>query len=298
MVSKVVSTEDGSITWLDDETGELYHNRAGAFTEAWKNYVEPCQISNLIANKPSLAIFDVCFGLGYNSYLFLLEALSAIEANAKISHRELNILAVDKDPKIIEVLPQVLSDSRFSGLLKFISSGQKPSSMDLLCRFGRHKFKLDSRVDAQVTFELVLEDLRNLLTQLFREDRRFDFIFHDGFSPRKVPELWTQEIFAHYARLLEPDGKILTYSSSAAVRGALQSAGLEVRRTAAVGGKSGGTIAGFPGRFTDNPHVFPLSEEEKRRLTSRSATPYRDPSFKAERHEIIRNRESEVRDTK
>jgi hypothetical protein len=41
MTLELVPTEDGSLSIRDAATGELHHNRAGAYEEALVNYVQP-----------------------------------------------------------------------------------------------------------------------------------------------------------------------------------------------------------------------------------------------------------------
>ena len=65
-----------------------------------------------------------------------------------------------------------------------------------------------------------------------------------------------------------------TYSSAAAVRTALQLAGLIVSSTKGVGRRSPGTIAGF-----DYQDLCPLSVREEEHLKTRAAIPYRDPNL-------------------
>lgn len=61
-LTKII-TEDNSLTCFHSETGELYHNRAGAFTEALKNYVEPALAMSDALKRERLDVLDACFGL-------------------------------------------------------------------------------------------------------------------------------------------------------------------------------------------------------------------------------------------
>lgn len=275
MVLEAVQTEDGSITLRDRETGELYHNRAGAYAEALANYVQPSAIENFAGKD--VALLDVCFGLGYNTFVLL-------ESFLKLPNRPLSIsiIAVEKDEEILSLIPRVLEDERLS-LLRAATSG-------VSWTFGRHQFLLADGI--AVTLELRNSDLRVSIPSL-QQVSRFDLIFHDPFSPSKVPELWTVDLFRCYKNLLGRQGRILTYSSAYAVRGGLKEAGLEVWRTTAVGGKSGGTLAAHPDAVVSDDCIYPLSESEESKLSSRSGIPYRDPSFSAPREEILKLRADE-----
>ena len=58
---------------------------------------------------------------------------------------------------------------------------------------------------------------------------RCDLVLLDAFSPQRCPQLWSLEFLEQLVRLLRPDGRLLTYSSAAAVGRCLQGLGLELR---------------------------------------------------------------------
>jgi tRNA U34 5-methylaminomethyl-2-thiouridine-forming methyltransferase MnmC len=286
MIPQIVPTEDGSITCLDAKTGELYHNRAGAFTEALKNYVEPCNLPVLAKSRSSLRLLDVCFGLGYNVFV-LLETLLGNQ-----NKLEVQILGLDSDPTILEIVPLVLQDERFKALRTALNNASG-DLIEKLRSFGSCTFTLEN---LRVQWETRCVDIRNELPGLSgKGGQNFDLIFHDGFSPKRMPELWTIDLFRLYADLIKPSGVILTYSAAAAVRGAFRQLGLEVRRTAAIGGKSGGTIAGFSQGLIEISYSLELTSAEETRLASRSAVPYRDPALADSRKAIIARRDEELR---
>jgi tRNA U34 5-methylaminomethyl-2-thiouridine-forming methyltransferase MnmC len=57
----------------------------------------------------------------------------------------------------------------------------------------------------------------------------FDFVFFDPFSPKKCPELWTEEVFGDVFRIMKFDGMLATYSCARKVRDAMKSVGFEVK---------------------------------------------------------------------
>jgi tRNA U34 5-methylaminomethyl-2-thiouridine-forming methyltransferase MnmC len=291
----VVNTEDGSITCRDSDTGELYHNRAGAYTEALKNYIEPCSLSSKIMAQPSICLLDVCFGLGYNSFVFLDQLIELMDGlTGQPTNLEIRILGIDRDSKILEVIPAVLTDAKFDRLVNRLAQNSHQgvnSIKQALSSFGSHHFDLTN--DVHLEFQIRQADIRHALPELVKQHRSgFDFIFHDGFSPRKMPELWTIDIFNLYAQLLKKHGRIMTYSSAAAVRGALTACGLEVKKTTAVGGKSGGTLAAYPGQSETDENIHDLSDTESSRLIS--SVPYRDPTLSDSREAILSRRQKEI----
>jgi len=272
-----VVTGDDSITCFHDETGELYHNRAGAYTEALQNYIQPSQIKSLVSKQP-IYVLDVCFGLGYNTFV-LLEELRKLNMPCTI-----NVLGLDIDESILAILDEVLKDKRLAYLRQFMTSEVFQS------KFGIYNFSLDKDKTINVQLEIRQQDIRQAATRL-KED--FDLIYHDGFSPYKVPELWTVDLFKRYYELLKKkDGALLTYSAAPAVRAGLRQAGFHVFATTAVGTKHGGTLALTSA--DDKRQAKPLTVEQEERLKTRSGIPYRDnESLNSTRQDVLLLRKKE-----
>lgn len=276
-VMEFVLTEDGSCTLLDPATGELYHNRAGAYTEALENYFLPSSATQRLRANGKLKLLDVCFGLGYNSFV-LLERL--LQENGLSGEIEIDAVEIDRD--LLDILPRVLEDSRFSRLRSFLLSAGEGKAGCWCGVAGELKIRLEIHVAC----------LRQTIP-LF--DRDYDLVFHDPFSPKRLPEFWTIDLFREYYRLLAVrGGALLTYSSAVAVRAALNELGFFLKRTAAVGAKTGGTLAALSDLFMDKEYVFDLSPEEQGRLFSRTAVPYRDPGLKCDGADIVRRRQKEL----
>ena len=268
-------TEDGSITLRDRATGELFHNPAGAWTEACENYLLPSRALNIVQERGAVKVLDVCFGLGYNSLVLLAEAL-----RLRLSG-EISLVALESDRGVLALWRRVLADARFADLEQWLKG-----------RITDEGFVIEGD---GLTMELEIRccDFRQALPQL---EGVFDLVFHDPFSPGRLPQLWTIDIFQEYSRLLAGrGGSVLTYSSAVAVRSALQMCGFTVRRTAAVGAKSGGTLASLtPGYYIHDNNSFPLSDEEEARLKTTSAVPYRDPSLTGEALTVRQCRQREL----
>lgn len=273
----LVETEDGSLSCLDCETGELYHNRAGAFTEALKNYVEPSEATRLLRSRGELHILDVCFGLGYNTWVALSRLMNDLTDGQLI-----RVVALERDALIISAIPQILRDSRLSAV---------GTALDGAVKIGTNSICLPGLPRARIEIEIRQVDVRAALPGITGD---FDLVLHDPFSPKRVPELWSVDLFGHYFRLLRSGkGRVLTYSAASAVRGGLIEAGFEIFRTRAVGGKSGGTLAIVPGADLFCQDVFPLEEKEKLKIGSRAGVPYRDHGLADCRGDILKRRQSE-----
>lgn len=271
-MNDLIVTEDGSLTCRDAVTGELCHNRAGAYTEALRNYCEPSEAPSILQSQGQMRVLDACFGLGYNSFVLVAQLLAA-----GVQGR-LSVVGVETDPAILELIPKILEHKRFANLRNLFAAGA-----DFPCRFGCFRFVAGQ---LEVELEIRRQDLRQFLRQALQTE--FDLVFHDPFSPGKMPELWTLEVFERYYQLLAPRcGKLLTYSSAFAVRGGLKQAGFGVFRTQAVGGKSGGTLAATDPHFIGSQTVCVLSPAESGGLAGRSGVPYRDRGLVHSRQEIV-----------
>ncbi|XTZ20250.1 MAG: tRNA (5-methylaminomethyl-2-thiouridine)(34)-methyltransferase MnmD [cyanobacterium endosymbiont of Rhopalodia fuxianensis] len=247
-------TDDGSYTFFSEEFEELFHSHSGAKLEAEQKFVDPCQLKGKAKRHKSLKILDICYGLGYNS----AAALEGIWSINRECHIELIALESDVD---------VPYQSSVYHLLK-----QWPSFIeDSLTQLAKNHEIQIPRLKAN----LLIGDARNTIQILYQSGFKADAIFLDPFSPPKCPQLWTLEFIKLVSGCLQSQGRLGTYSSAAAVRTALQSAGLTVSPTKAVGRRSPGTVASF--NYQD---LCPLSLEEREHLKTRAAIPYRDPSLR------------------
>jgi len=313
MTLQLTPTADGSWSCLDDVTGQLCHNRAGAYTEALSLYVRPSGLLDLVLQRSHVQVLDACYGLGYNSWTLINELIALSETPhflqaAKMGQLNfpitVSLVCIERRSEMLRFLPQILEFPTFNTLKQKIamsehnayyrtlieeSSGYKDKSNPLCFVF---------EVTPYWHFEITIwiDDLRIKVPQLTES---FDVIFHDPFSPQKMPELWTVDLFEHYNRLLTHQcGKLLTYSAAAAVRGGLREAGFEMAKTPALGNKNGGTIA-WPGK-TGAPYsawppitAIPMEAWESSYLQSKAGIPYRDPGLVSSRNEILAHRHTE-----
>ncbi|MBY0357327.1 MAG: hypothetical protein K2W82_04935 [Candidatus Obscuribacterales bacterium] len=272
-----IPTEDGSLTLLDQETGELYHNRAGAYTEARENYFLPSAALERLGKNQSLRLLDVCFGLGYNSFVLIEECLSQPGLSGQIT-----IDGIEIDQRLLGLYKHVISDSRLSKTQMFFQEAEQIA--DASWRLKQKDLTLELNV-----FTACLKERVPKLAG------SYDLIFHDPFSPNRAPEFWTIDLFAHYKRLLaNRPGALFTYSAAVAVRQSFAELGFKIGRTKAVGRKSGGgTVATLEPELVLSDYIQELLPEERARLLTASSVPYRDPDFVFSRAEILQARQIE-----
>lgn len=257
-------TADGSFTFFSSEFGELFHSHFGAKQEAERKFVEPLQLRKK-AQKSSLFLLDICYGLGYNTAA-ALTAIWDINPDCKIEW-----VGLEFDQQI----PQAT--------LEFNLLNDYPNYIqEILKELAQNHYLKTELLNA----DLMIADARNTIQTVYKSGFKADAIFLDPFSPPHCPQLWTVEFLTLVAQCLQPQGQLATYSCSAAVRSALLAARLNIASTSPVGRRTPGTIASFEG-------LPPLSVQEQEHLQTRAAIPYRDPSLSDTAEVIILRRQAE-----
>ena len=301
---QVVETADGSITCFDPDTGELYHNRAGAVSEALHNFVQPLAVTDWQGER--LRVLDVPFGLGYNTFVLLQELIRS-KLQDLIS---IEVVAVEQDMSVLTLIDRVLLDDKFA-LLRSRLEFSEPESFELgvsrpktataklnkFCHALQNSEIFETRIGkTDLSLTVKQGDMRSVVPSLAESGAKFDYIMHDPFSPNKMPELWTIDLFQRYMQMLSPCGRLTTYSMAFAVRSALLQTGFTVYDTESVGAKNGGTLAVVAGGHEVELNERRLSRENMERVNGRSGVPYRDPFFRRTRAEIRQRRLEEQED--
>lgn len=254
-------TRDGSFSLWSSETGEGFHSADGALAEARRIFVAAAELDRQRQGR-TLTVVEVAVGTGTNTAC-LLEALDR--------HRlSLRWWGLERDRRPLAL---ARGDAGFRS--------QWPA--DVLSR-------LEGLCDGD---GLLWGDARRRLGDLRTvAEGRCDLVLLDAFSPRRCPQLWTLEFLRGLARLLAPSGRLLTYSSAAAVRRALLQAGLHlaaIRSLPGTGAWSAGTAAS-PTPLRPSPILRPLDAMEWEHLHSRAGEPYRDPTGQAPCSAILQAR--------
>ncbi len=193
-------TADGSYTLYSKEYDECYHNpKDGAFYEALKKHIEP---AFWLVQKPSLAILDICFGLGINT----LTTLYYFHRQKRVRH--LSIFTPELDSRLLSLLPtfsypKILMPYR-----------------DILLELIEQKVYKSEHI----YIELFVGDAREYVRRL----QSIDIVYQDAFSPKKNPLLWTVDYFLDLYKIMNGDGVLTTYSIASSVRLGLWEAGFRV----------------------------------------------------------------------
>ena len=296
-------TADGSPTLWSEAFGEAFHSAGGARQEAERKFVAPAQLERFPPGH-CLQVLDLCVGLGYNSAA-LLEA-------AQDRGLAIRWWGLELDPRPLQL---ALANPSFR-------SCWRPPTLDALGQLGAsghwrlnaeaptaHQSRGPGEPSGTAPQDSWgrwwLGDARSQLAAVLAEARgRCDLVLHDAFSPGHCPQLWSLDFLGQLASALQPQGRLLTYCSAAAVRWSLRQSGLALANLApgAVGIPkaatssaktwSNGTVAS-PQPLPPDPTglLRPLSAMEEAHLSSRAAEPYRDPTGRAQASTILAARQ-------
>ncbi len=264
MTVKIVKTEDGSLTFFSEKFKEPYHSvTAGAFREAVEKFCVPAKVSEKVRERGRFNLFDFCFGLGYNTVAFL-DTVFKENFQAKV-----RIVGIERDVKVIENSLKI-PWHRFEKWKWFLKEILKNRRVE-------GDFLTLNCFTPQISAKIFIGEARKFLKHFYRQYLRFaDAIFHDPFSPKVNPELWTYEVFLLEREICKEDGIFVTYSTSSAVRKALIMAGFGVKNGIVLGRKTPSTIAS------------PAFETEKE-IKKKKSIPYRDPTL-SDSPELIKSR--------
>jgi len=267
-----VLTKDGSYSLRSVFFQENFHSLLGALEETKLKFTAT---SNLQRFKgKSLNVLDICFGLGYNSASLLDELIK------QKSYLNLFALEIDKKP-----LEYSLSNESF---LKLWAPKVKTIFESL--------YSKDFFEDQFFKCSFLWGDAREKIN-IIPSSIKFDLIYLDGFSPQKCPQVWTIEFLSKVIENLNPQGYLITYSSSAAVRKTLRDLGLAIFTIKPSSKKrtswSKGTVAISKfdkNKLKPNFNFEKLSVMEEEHLLTKASIPYRDQDLKSSKDEIIKKR--------
>ena len=267
-----VLTKDGSYSLRSNLFQENFHSLLGALEETKIKFTAPSDLQRF--KGKSLNVLDICFGLGYNSASLLNELIK--------QKSYLNWYALEIDKKPLEY------SHRNKSFLKLWAPKVKKIFESL--------YRKDYFEDQFFKCSLLWGDAREKIN-IIPSAIKFDLIYLDGFSPQKCPQVWTIEFLSKVTEKLNPQGYLITYSSSAAVRKTLRNLGLEIFsikpsfNDRAFWSKGTVAIAKFDkNKLKPNFNFKNLSVMEEEHLLTKASIPYRDQDLNSSKDDIIKKR--------
>ncbi len=265
-------TNDGSFSLRSVFFQENFHSIQGALEETKTKFTNPSDLKRF--KDKSINVLDICFGIGYNSASLLSDLIKqnsslnwyALEIDKKpLEYALKNISYLELwHPKVLKIFESLLEKERFED--EFFKCN---------IIWGEARKKIDA-IPPKI---------------------KFDLIYLDGFSPQKCPQVWTVEFLSKVIKKLHPQGYLITYSASAAVRMTLRNLGLEIFNIKPIQNSnniwSHGTVAmAKSDKNLAKKHLFldKLSCMEEEHLLTKASIPYRDIDLNSKREDILRNR--------
>jgi len=270
-----ILTKDGSYSLRSEFFQENFHSSVGALKETKFKFTVPSDLQRF--QGKSINVLDICFGLGYNSASLLDELIK------QKSYLNWYALEIDKKPLKYSI--------RNKSFLKLWA----PKVKKIFESLSRKNYFEDQFFKCSLLWGDAREKI-NIIPSSFK----FDLIYLDGFSPPKCPQVWTIEFLSKVTEKLNPQGYLITYSSSAAVRKTLRNLGLEIfsikpnldKRTF----WSQGTVAISKfdkNKLKPNFNFKKLSVMEEEHLLTKASIPYRDQNLNSSKEDIIKKRTAE-----
>ena len=272
---KEVLTKDGSITLRSHIFQENFHSLEGALKETEIKFINPSDLKRF--NDKSLNVLDICFGLGYNSASLFN---NLIRQNSFINWYALEIDKKPLDFSIRNKSFQKLWHPKVLKIFKELSNNSKYKDQSFVC---------------DILWGDAREKIKNIPANI-----KFDLIYLDGFSPQKCPQVWSVEFLSKVTQKLNPQGYLITYSCSAAIRRTLKDFGLNIfnikPNLVSKNLYSNGTIAVKvidKKAIQNNLYFKNLTSMEEEHLLTKASIPYRDPTLSSNKKDIIQKRVQE-----
>jgi tRNA U34 5-methylaminomethyl-2-thiouridine-forming methyltransferase MnmC len=198
---KIIVTEDGSQSLLNEDLQETYHSRHGALQESLHVFIKN-GLHALPANRDSLPleILEVGFGTGLNALLTCTEAISYKQAT--------HYAALEPFP-IHEAIRMQL---------------KYPDPDQVFDRI--HQATWEERVVIDPYFHLL--KIKKSLQEVVLPDTVYDLVYFDAFAPSKQPDLWQLPVLSKVVESMKPGGVFVTYCAKGQLKRDLRSLGLRV----------------------------------------------------------------------
>lgn len=214
MAEKII-TRDGTITFRCESVDETYHSMSGAEEEAREKYAK--LIEQHPIKKDEIVIYDVCFGLGYNTAATIDE----------ITEKKTRFYCFEVDKEILSKIPLINPSFKSYALIKEFT----------------HNFLAKQETEL-ITPNTEIRMVFGKFEDRVNEMREFaDYVLFDPFSPKKNPELWSEEVFKSVYNKMTDESYLFTYSCARQVRENMKKAGFEVLDGPIIGRRSPSTIA-------------------------------------------------------
>lgn len=204
---KIIETNDGSHSLLNEEMNETYHSTHGAVQESVHVYIKNGLHFWLTENKKDeVSILEVGFGTGLNALLALKESLEQ-----KIS---IQYATIEAFPLALELV---------SGL-NYPLQVRLPAAENFFLQLHSAAWNKVLAITSRFSFEKREGEIQAMNLGAAAHD----VVFFDAFAPTKQPELWEPPVLEKVVRSLKPGGVFVTYCAQGRFKRNLKALGLFV----------------------------------------------------------------------
>lgn len=213
---ELIETKDGSVSINSVFYNENCHSLDGARSETIYNFIEGCEIVTRFKHHSPFTIFETGLGLGYG-----LDCTLDI-----IGGHPLLFISTEIEPELISYNKKNKNHLLWQNL-KLDDCGHyiaTENNQTLVVLNG----------DATKTIEDISFYLKN---------NKINALFQDAFSPKKNPELWTEDWFRKLKQHAHDDCIMSTYCASRGPLEAMALAGWNINARKGFGRKKSSTVA-------------------------------------------------------
>lgn len=222
---RIESCRDGSHTLYSEIYQQFYHNPNGAVAESIHVFFETSGIAGHLLSGQPLNILEIGFGTGLNALL-----LADLKLRLKSTSRVL-FQSVEAFP----ITPDIAESLNYAS---FLSHPEVASHLPQI--FMQLQ---DGNADYPLLPDMNIRVFKGSAEQADFGSEKFDFVFHDPFSPEVNAELWSSSIFSRIKSVCSNEAVLVTYCAATRARGAMAVGGWFVARAQGALGKREMTIA-------------------------------------------------------
>lgn len=224
-----------SVLW--DESGQpvsrrfndVYFSRESGIDESRYVFIEQNQLTQrwrTFDPEGTFLIGETGFGTGLN----FLTTWAHWNRFKPGPHARLHFFSVEKYPLTKYELANALALwPELESLSSVLIAHYPPDNVS-----GNHRLVLENN---QVCLTIYFGDAVEGLAQLIRVTAPMDAWYLDGFAPARNPDMWTDKLFNHIARLSARGTTFSTFTAAGTVRRGLQNAGFHCKKIRGFGRK-------------------------------------------------------------
>ena len=206
---------------------DVYFNTDDGLKETEHVFITQNQLQQRFSNASlsQFTIIETGFGTGLNFLVVITLWLKIAPKDATLHY-----IGIEKSPLSLADLTRAQALwPQFSEVSHALIA--QYSTLNSTIKSGANHFSIAAD---RIQLDLQVDDIALALPRL---STLTDAWLLDGFAPAKNAAMWSNEVFAHMARLSKPNTTLATFTSASSVRRGLQAAGFKVTKHKGFGKK-------------------------------------------------------------